>query len=531
MVKFLDSFLSLFKSKLTIWTMLVPFILPAIGTIAFLVIFTLFFRLFIRPYLLMQQLKNIPGAYTLYRPVFGVFGEFKKFEKTHGDLHYMSKKRIQEHPDMRFLASPFKSKLMILLYDPVLVKEFLTKEREFTCKDLRKFETFHESAKKGLPFTQGEHWEFQRKLVTEVFNFDYVKSLIPIIQKTAKEWIAHNMQEDSTVIDVSKKTKYFTAKIVTKLFFGDHGFPSREEFIEFIETGIRNHSTLMKISFSPWNFLFGPKFYRLGLRSVDRLYNKQVKYLDKSYYGMLEIFKKRIQDQKTNGDKSQKTLLELFLDQNSDNPEAQRMSDADIVGQMSTFFTAGTNSTAEFLVSALYFLALHKDVQQKLRAEINANYEKSETLDFPTISGMEYLDSFVKETFRMQTPTSLLYQREVKENTDLLDLKLKKGYRINVDVIGMGYNPKLFQNPVVFKPERWLERKDPGVTEPFAHIPFAEGPHKCPGQSLALIESKILLCELVKKFDLEISRPYHLRLGFGFVYHAMDPLKIEFTKL
>lgn len=48
----------------------------------------------------------------------------------------------------------------------------------------------------------------------------------------------------------------------------------------------------------------------------------------------------------------------------------------------------------------------------------------------------------------------------------------------------MGRNPKLFKDPLDFKPERWLRTDSSEAIHNFAWLPFGFGPRSCIGNSL-----------------------------------------------
>lgn len=534
--KIISFFWNIFRPRISFWGLILPFVPLIVGTLLFWLSWTYSFRCFVRPYLLMKKFKNLNGARTILTPLLGIFWHFKRDEKIRGDFHHLSKKQMQEQPATRFIVSPYKDKLQIILYDTDLVKEFMAKEAAFTCKDPRKFKLFHRSGHRGGAFAQGEGDKrtSQREFIASTLNNEFITNFIPTIQSTAKEWIGHCFKESTNTADVVKKVRWFTAKIGTKLFFGQEGFSSPEEFKDFIKAGINIHPLWMQIKSSFWKFILGSKFHRFGLRKIDRQYNKQNKLLGKIYGEKIEQFRKRLLEQEQAAEQQaastpQKSLLSMFLD--SAKKSAKLFGNADIIGHFSTFFSAETIATASFLTSALYFLAKYKDVQDTLRSEIKEKYGKSESVSFETLAQMRYLDGFLKETLRMQPPTSLLYQRKVKENMNLLDLKLKKGDRVNVDILGIGHNPILFTDPTEFNPDRWLEKKDHDVKEWFAHLVFSAGSHKCPGQQLAMTEGKIFICELLQKFEISIEASQKVRLGFDFVYHIKSPLELTFTKV
>ena len=63
-------------------------------------------------------------------------------------------------------------------------------------------------------------------------------------------------------------------------------------------------------------------------------------------------------------------------------------------------------------------------------------------------------------------------------------------------------NPRTFEDPEVFRPERWendLARRLPR----FAYFPFGGGPRVCIGNRFAMMEAKLVLAAAVQRFRFE----------------------------
>ena len=52
-------------------------------------------------------------------------------------------------------------------------------------KSIGLFETFFSSFKKGLICSEREGWKHRRKLLSQVFNFDFILENIPVMVKIA----------------------------------------------------------------------------------------------------------------------------------------------------------------------------------------------------------------------------------------------------------------------------------------------------------------------------------------------------------
>ena len=66
-------------------------------------------------------------------------------------------------------------------------------------------------------------------------------------------------------------------------------------------------------------------------------------------------------------------------------------------------------------------------------------------------------------------------------------------------------DPENFKDPLVFKPERFLQKAnspDETTRHPFAFIPFSAGARNCIGQKFAMMEMKIILSLLLFNFEM-----------------------------
>jgi len=69
------------------------------------------------------------------------------------------------------------------------------------------------------------------------------------------------------------------------------------------------------------------------------------------------------------------------------------------------FSSSGYETTATTLTFASYELALHPEIQTRLRDEIIEAKEKGNgSIDYETLMSLNLLDAFIKETLRMYPP-------------------------------------------------------------------------------------------------------------------------------
>ena len=499
----------------TIWTILILWALH---------------KYFVKPYIKLQRSKKYKGGLFLYRPIIGLLRETKEDGITHGDSAYSIKKRVVDDPSLRFAATTFLDKVQLQLYDPELVKQFLNKDTVTTAKYNDIFPKLSDFLMNGLVFTQGEHWKRQRKLLSQVFHFDYMNSSLPTIRATTKEWIEKNCKNSSasTPVNVSKELKMFTSTVLWRIFFGEDRFDQTQNAHKTVELILGNIKTSRDLAISIWNILFGPKFFKLGLRSIDRKFNREKKEIKSLFYSKFEQLRAEYNERCKNGAVAQepakfKNLIELLLEQ----PEG--LPDIEIISQIFTFFLAGTDTTSELLTISHYFLGTHPEIQTKLREEILAQIGKIEEITYDHISKLEYLNAFIKEALRVGGPVPMAGLRVATKDFMLGDIEIEKGTFLQGTLAGAAHSSKYFSEPEKFRPERWIEKTDRGTVETSTHLPFSAGARRCIGEQLALIESKVMLCELIRQFNIELKTPFDLKMRVGIVYHAEPDVHVIYT--
>ncbi|KAG9077261.1 hypothetical protein FRC06_009007, partial [Ceratobasidium sp. 370] len=162
-------------------------------------------------------------------------------------------------------------------------------------------------------------------------------------------------------------------------------------------------------------------------------------------------------------------LLTLLIKSNMANEnEGQRMTDDEVLAQISTFLLAGHETTGTSTAWALYALTQHPEVQRRLRKELL----ESGLGDEPGLADLDklpYLDNVVHESLRLypavpasprqaaqevHIPTSRAFKdRTGTERTSVL---IQKGDLIVLPILAMNRNKGIWgEDSMEFRPERW----------------------------------------------------------------------------
>jgi len=182
----------------------------------------------------------------------------------------------------------------------------------------------------------------------------------------------------------------------------------------------------------------------------------------------------------------------------------QPISNDIIVDECLTFLFAGHDTSSNLLTWAVYFLALHPDVQQKLFEEVT-NVLKGTLPDTSNkIAELVYCKAIINETLRMRPPAACLARIALRD-CELSGYKIPAGTRLCLNVYSLHHNSKYFENPHEFRPERFLNESL--YNNRFAFLPFSAGAYNCLGIKFALQESIIILSMVCQKYELKIVDP------------------------
>ncbi|KAH9917869.1 cytochrome P450 [Epithele typhae] len=244
-----------------------------------------------------------------------------------------------------------------------------------------------------------------------------------------------------------------------------------------------------------------------------------------------------------------KDLMSICLKANMTAAENERLTDEELIAQVSTFILAGMDTTSNALSRTLHLLATHPDAQDRLRAEIvEAQGGDGSDITYDDLLKLPFLDAVCRETLRLYAPVPFLNRFALedtilplskpvrtRDGKEISELAISKGTFAFVNFQACNVDSDLWgPDAREWKPERWLaplptaleEARIPGV---YAHLmTFSGGSRSCIGFKFSQVEMKIVLGVLLSSFAFELTGESVSWLNSVVVHPAMgDSLKPE----
>ena len=198
------------------------------------------------------------------------------------------------------------------------------------------------------------------------------------------------------------------------------------------------------------------------------------------------------------------TLLDLELPE-----EKRKLEDKEMVNLCSEFLDAGTDTTSTALEWIMANMVKYPQIQERLFVEIKGVVGDGEKeVKEEDLNKIPYLKAVVLEGLRRHPPAHFVLPHAVTEDVVLDGYLIPKNATLNFMVAEMGWDSRVWEDPMEFKPERFLSGDDGGGeafditgSREIKMMPFGAGRRICPASGLAILHLEYFVANLVLKFE------------------------------
>ena len=202
---------------------------------------------------------------------------------------------------------------------------------------------------------------------------------------------------------------------------------------------------------------------------------------------------------------TEQDILSILIKMHQDDPE--RLSERELLGHTTTMFRGGYNPSGMALYWTIFLLSQHPQAFKKVLEELHHSVQG----EFPTpeeVENMPYLEGALKEAMRL-FPAGTWTGRLAMRDFELASQSFSKGTWVVMSPYITHRIPEIFPEPYTFKPERWLAIHPSS----YEFMPFSAGPRYCIGTSLAIMQLKIALSILFKRYRFDLKPGTRVNCG------------------
>ncbi|KAL1509578.1 hypothetical protein ABEB36_004290 [Hypothenemus hampei] len=430
--------------------------------------------------------------------------------------------------------------LTLMVKDPELIKQLAIKDFDhFT--DHRGFLNPESDPlwSNNLFTLTGQKWREMRATLSGSFTSSKMKHMFGVINEAAENFSTHFMNKEENLIELEMKDTFsrFTNDVIATSAFGLK-VNSLEEpnntFYIMGKTITSFNSILITLKFLLFFTL--PRIFKyLKLSIFDKkttaffhnTITETIKVREEKNIVRKDMINLLLEARKGHKIEESNTIETGYATVQEDSyfdkvkfKQAKYLTNDDITSQALVFFFAGFDTVSTALCYGAHELALNKNIQDKLRREIRETHKLNDgKLTYDALLKMKYMDMVFSEILRKWPPAFSIDRVCTKPYTieakypDEKPVNLKVGNVLWLPIFGLHRDPKYFPNPEVFDPERFSDENRDQII-PYSYIPFGVGPRNCIGSRFAILESKVLLYNLLLNFEIVSTKKTENPLKF-----------------
>jgi cytochrome P450 len=379
--------------------------------------------------------------------------------------------------DSYYLRASFTDKKFIFTQDKEFIEYILKQNHKNYFKSEIQAVTLGKYLGNGLLTNNGKDWLKQRRLIQPGFSKTKIANLISIMEEEIDKAFRLFDQEPETDLYDFFHTLAFN--IVAKTLFS-----SDIEEAEIKELG--KIITEVQEVFAKEVRL---PFYTQILKAIGVI-GKTIRKSERS-----KAIIQRVLDKRRNSGEEKNDLLDMLI-QSRYEDTGLPMSDQQLVDEMLILFIAGHETTANALSFIFFEISQNPEAEEKLRQEITEEGENAFISE--SLMKKSFTTNIIKEAMRLHSPAWAM-DRQALEDDRFKEYSWEKGTLIILYISGLHRNPKYWDRPDDFIPERF----DDENARNFAYYPFGAGPRLCIGEHFAMMEMTLIVRKFYKKYHFE----------------------------
>ncbi|KAF7355909.1 Cytochrome P450 [Mycena venus] len=427
--------------------------------------------------------------------------------------------------------------VQLYVFDPAALHSILVKDQDLYEESIIFLSLTGLLFGKGILSTTGNEHRRHRKIMMPAFSTKNLRGMLPVLYEVAHRNFGQlrdglikphlELNAGPQELDMYSILSRTSLEFIGRAGIGYSFDPltTGEDPIDQYTQSLKNltpaiHKLAVFLPIVPLASKIGPPSFRRFMLSLIPsktlgILCKIVAIMDSKATALVRDKNQTIRHGDADAMENSNDVVSLLLKSNSTADENMKFMDDELVAQTSMIIHAGTETTSSALNRIIHVLALHPDVQTKLRAEI---METKEILSHDELVALPYLDAVIRETLRLYPPITAMTRSVTQDCILPLSTPITGIDGRTMDAIAV---PKGTERPTTirtsggedaleFNPERWRNGQARGVTVRMSGVygnmmTFVGGGRSCIGFKFVQLELKVVLSVLLRCYHFSVA--------------------------
>jgi len=395
----------------------------------------------------------------------------------------------------------------VVVADPEPIKRVFNSNIKNYGKDTEfAYNPFLDILGTGLVTSEGESWKRQRGRISQALRMEILDDVVDIATRAVDRLCVklEKIRGTGEEIELAEEFRLLTLQVIGEAILSlspeesDEVMPNL--YLPIMEECNRR-------SLEPWRAYLPNKEYFEHKNRVKKLNAYVIKLIRQRWTLKHSVTATPNADDSI--DNPHADILDRVLadvPKSEYGPEVERQ----MCDEIKTFLLAGHETSAAMLIWTTWELVKAPEKMKIATEEAKKVYKNSEkknnnkTPSRDELNGLEYIVGALKESLRLYSVVPVVTRKCLGD--DYLGGEfIPKGTTVIISVQGVHHREDLWKNAQEFEPKRFVGN-DTDETGNYSYLPFIQGPRNCLGQYLALLEARVVMANLLKKFKFTSSR-------------------------
>ncbi|XP_010462740.2 PREDICTED: dihomomethionine N-hydroxylase-like [Camelina sativa] len=361
--------------------------------------------------------------------------------------------------------------------------------------------------------------KMKRVITTELMSVKTLNMLVAARTIEADNLVAyvHSMYQRSEMVDVRELSRVYGYATTMRMLFGRRHVTQENIFSDDGRLGKAEKHHLEAIyntlyclpGFSPADYL--EKWFKgWNIDGQDDRVTVNCNIV-RSYNN--PIIDERIELWRAKGGKpAVEDWLDIFItlkDQNGN----YVVTPNEMKAQCVEFCIAAIDNPANNMEWTLAEMLNNHEILKKALKELDEVVGKDRLVQESDIPNLTFLKACCRETFRIHPSTHYVPTHVARQDTTLGGYFIPQGSHVHVCRPGLGRNPKIWKDPLVYKPERHLQgdgitKEVTLVEKEMRFVSFSTGRRGCIGVKVGTVMMVMMLARFLQGFNWKLHQDF-----------------------